>query len=63
MSREMKWKLVEVVPSVPEDTYRIRTWLGRALHVKSFSDVVSVEPLEKKKHEDVCHGVDFGAIG
>ena len=54
----MKWKLVEVVPSVPEDTYRIRTWLGRALQAKSNSNVVSVEPLEKKNREDVC--VEFG---
>ena len=49
----MKWRITEVRPSVRDDTYRIRTWFGRALHAQSGSDNVSAEPLEKKQHEEV----------
>jgi hypothetical protein len=53
LPRKMKWRITEVKPSVPDDTYRIRTWFGRALHTHSGSDSVATEPLEKKQHEEV----------
>jgi len=49
----MKWRILEVTPSIPKDIYRIRGWLGRALHMSSQSKVVSLVPLEKKQHEEV----------
>ena len=49
----MKWRIPEATPSVPKDIYRIRTWLGLALHAEPKGDVLSVEKLEKKQHEEV----------
>ena len=49
----MKWRIPEAIPSVPKDTYRIRTWLGLAIHVDPKGNVLSVNPLEKKRHEEV----------
>lgn len=56
----MKWRIPEAIPSVPKDTYRIRTWLGLAIHVEPKSNVLSVTKLEKKQHEEVqCQVPEF----
>lgn len=49
----MKWRILEVTPSIPKDIYRIRAWLGRALQMTSESDVVSLVPLKEKQHQEV----------
>jgi len=50
--QNQKWSVLEVTPSVPKDTYRIRTLNGSAIHMKSGSGLVSVEVLEKGKHQE-----------
>jgi len=49
----MKWRILEVTPSIPKDFYRIRAWFGRALHMTSENRAVSLVPREEKQHEEV----------
>jgi hypothetical protein len=52
-SQDKKWRVLEVTPSVPRDTYRIRTLNGTALHLEPESGVISLENIKQGKHQEV----------